>query len=98
MILSFRHKGLEALYRDDISKGVQAKHAPKLRRILGALDVVQKPEDLMLPSFHLHLPRGDLRGYWSIRVSGNWRVIFRFAGTDAELVDYLDDHREATPW
>lgn len=92
MILNFRHKGLEALYKDDTSEGIQAKHAPKLRRILGTLDVAQKPEDLMLPSFRLHLLKGDLRGYWSIRVSGNWRVIFRFVGTDVELVDYLDYH------
>lgn len=92
MILSFRHKGLEILYRDDNSKGVRADHAAKLRRILGALDVAEQPEDLMLPSYRLHRLRGDLRGHWSIRVSGNWRVVFRFVGTDVELVDYLDYH------
>ncbi|WP_430795007.1 type II toxin-antitoxin system RelE/ParE family toxin [Alcaligenes faecalis] len=31
-----------------------------------------------------------IKGYWSITVNGNWRVIFRFVGTDVELVDYLD--------
>lgn len=92
MIISFRHKGLEALYMNDSSKGIQAVYASKLRRILGALDVAERPEDLTLPAFRLHSLRGDLHGFWSIRVSGNWRVIFRFAGTDVELLDYLDYH------
>jgi len=35
---------------------------------------------------------GELKGYWSVTVNGNWRVIFRFVGKDAELVDYLDYH------
>lgn len=92
MIKGFRHKGLEALYHHDISKGVQAAHAPKLRRILGALDVAANPEDLNMPSFCLHPLKGELKGYWSIAVNGNWRVIFRFVGPDVELVDYLDYH------
>ena len=30
------------------------------------------------PGYALHPLRGDLRGYWAVRVSGNWRVVFRF--------------------
>lgn len=92
MIKGFRHKGLAALYDNDTTKGAQAAHAPKLRRILGALDAAVSPEDLNLPSFRLHPLKGELKGYWSITVNGNWRVIFRFVGTDVELVDYLDYH------
>ncbi|MGG6918292.1 UNVERIFIED_CONTAM: type II toxin-antitoxin system RelE/ParE family toxin, partial [Pseudomonas aeruginosa] len=36
--------------------------------------------------------KGDLAGYWSVRVSGNWRLTFRFVGEDVELVDYQDYH------
>jgi toxin HigB-1 len=43
VIVSFRHKGLERLYRDGSKKGVQAAHAPKLLRILSMLDVAQTP-------------------------------------------------------
>ncbi|WP_437558134.1 type II toxin-antitoxin system RelE/ParE family toxin [Acidithiobacillus sulfuriphilus] len=35
---------------------------------------------------------GDLEGCWSVSVNGNRRLIFRFDGRDAELVDYLDYH------
>ncbi|WP_336279646.1 type II toxin-antitoxin system RelE/ParE family toxin [Bartonella sp. CB175] len=92
MIIGFKHKGLEAFYYTDTTKGIQVIHAPKLKRILGALEVAMLPDDLNYPSFRLHPLKGDLKGYWSITVSGNWRVIFRFNGTDVELVDYLDYH------
>ncbi len=90
--MSFRHKGLELLYREGSKKGVQAAHAPKLVRILSALDVTQDPQDLSIPSFRTHQLKGDLAGHWSIRVSGNWRVTFRFVEHDVELVDYQDYH------
>jgi len=80
------------LYEEDSTRGVQAAHAPRLRRILAALDAAEKPEDLSMPSFRLHALKGRLKGHWSIRVSGNWRVIFRFASGHVELVDYLDYH------
>lgn len=64
----------------------------KLRRILGFLDVALNPEDLNIPAFRLHPLKGELAGYWSIQVSGNWRVVFRFVGQHVELVDYLDYH------
>lgn len=92
MIKSFRHKGLEAFYSSGTTKGIQANHAPKLTRILGLLDVAAVPQDLDLPSFRLHPLKGDLKGYWAMTVSGNWRITFRFIGTDVELVDYLDYH------
>lgn len=92
MIVSFRHKGLELLYRDGIKKGVQAAHAGKLRRILSALDVAQSPDDLAIPAFRMHPLKGNLVGHWSIWVNGNWRVTFRFVDGDVELVDYQDYH------
>lgn len=92
MIVSFRHKGLEALYERNSTKGVQAEHAPKLRRILSALDVAVVPGDLDIPGFRLHPLGGRLRDHWSIWVSGNWRVTFRFIDSDIELVDYVDYH------
>ena len=92
VIVSFRHKGLERLYRDGSKKGVQAAHVPKLLRILSALDVAQVPEDLSIPSFRTHRLKGDLAGHWSIWVNGNWRVTFRFVENDVELVDYQDYH------
>jgi proteic killer suppression protein len=92
MIIGFRHKGLEEFYSTGVSRGVRADHVPKLRRILGALDAAATPDELNLPSFRLHTLKGKLKGHWSIWVNGNWRVTFRFAGTDIDLVDYQDYH------
>jgi proteic killer suppression protein len=92
VILSFRHKGLERLYRGGSKKGVQAAQVPKLLRILSLLDVAEGPDDLAIPSFRAHPLKGDLAGCWSIWVNGNWRITFRFNETDVELVDYQDYH------
>jgi proteic killer suppression protein len=92
VIVSFRHKGLEALYATGSKKGVQPAHAAKVLRILSALDVAQSPDDLAIPSFRTLPLKGDLEGYRSLWVNGNWRVTFRFIKSDVELVDYLDYH------
>ena len=60
--------------------------------ILDALDAAQAPAELNLPAFRLHQLKGELAGHWSIWVNGNWRVTFRFIGSDVELVDYQDYH------
>ena len=92
VIRSFRHKGLEAYFRRGTKAGIQPQHASKLRLQLTAMDAATKPSDLAAPGWRLHSLTGDLRGFHSITVNGNWRVIFRFAGHDIELVDYLDYH------
>lgn len=92
MIVSFRHKGLEAFYRSGTMKGIQAAHAAKLGRMLGLLDVAVSPKDIDLPGFKLHALKGNLKGHWSVWVNGNWRVTFRFVDADVELVDYQDYH------
>lgn len=92
VIVSFRHKGLEKLYRNGTKKGVQAAHVPKLLRILSSLDVAQGPDDLAIPSFRTHRLKGDQAGHYSIWVNGNWRITFRFLDSDVELVDYQDYH------
>ncbi len=92
MIVGIRHKGLETFYRTGSTRGIQSAHASKLSLILGALDVSDKPSELTLPAFKLHPLKGRLQGQWSIWVNGNWRVTFRFTGTDVELVDYQDYH------
>lgn len=92
MITGFRHKGLEGFFRTGSRRGIQADHADKLGRILSLLNVAAAPADMDLPGFRLHPLKGTLKGHWSVRVNGNWRVTFRFVGTDVELVDYQDYH------
>jgi proteic killer suppression protein len=92
MIIGFRHKGLEALYRKGVTRRVQAAHIPKLRRILASLDAATSPTELNHPGYKLHSLDGKLKDHWSVWVNGNWRITFRFIGIDIELVDYLDYH------
>ena len=92
MIRSFRHKGLKRLYEDSDPRGVLAEHITKLRDILAQLDAAQTVQHMNLPGFRLHPLKGDLRGFYSVTVRANWRVIFRFADRGAEDVDYVDYH------
>lgn len=92
MIISFRHKGLEVLYRTGSNKGLCVAHVPKIGRILAALDAATSIAELALPGYKLHQLKGEMKEYWSIWVNGNWRITFRFIGTDVELVDYQDYH------
>ncbi|HVR80732.1 MAG TPA: type II toxin-antitoxin system RelE/ParE family toxin [Luteimonas sp.] len=92
MIIGFRHKGIEIFYRTGSIRGIQAAHVVKLARLLAALDAASTSDELNLPSFKLHPLKGKLKGHWSVWVNGNWRLTFRFAGVDVELVDYLDYH------
>ena len=92
MILSFRHRGLEALYAGRTARRVASEHVPKLGDILAALDRSRRPADMDLPGFRLHPPKGELAGHHAVRVSGNWRVTFRFAEGQVLDVDYVDCH------
>ena len=92
-IRSFRHKGLRRLFESDDARGVQASFASKLRDILAAIDTASMVEEVALfPGWRLHRLKGDLAGYWSVTVSGNWRVVFRFDDGDAFELDLVDYH------
>ena len=92
MIKSFKHKGLKKFYETGSTAGIQASHAVKLRLVLKLLDKAISPEDLTAPSFKLHELKGQRKGDWSITVSGNWRVTFRFTPDGVEMLDYEDYH------
>jgi len=61
-------------------------------RVLSALDAAASPQALDLPGFRLHPLKGEVAGFWSVTVSGNWRVVFRFGEGDVFDVDLLDYH------
>jgi proteic killer suppression protein len=92
VILSFRHKGLARPYQRAERRGVTADLLPKVERILARLDVAIDAAQMDLPGWKLHPLKGKMKGFWSVWVSGNWRIIFRFRGTDAADVDLVDYH------
>lgn len=92
MIQTFRHKGLKRFFETGNKAGIIAEQAKRLRLILARLDAAREPRDMDLPGLRLHPLSGDLSGFWSVSLSGNWRVIFRFEGPDVFDVDYRDYH------
>ncbi|MEI7582032.1 type II toxin-antitoxin system RelE/ParE family toxin [Runella sp.] len=83
MIISYRHKGLE-LYatKGDCSK-LNPAHVSKIRLILTRLDAADSPEQMNQVGYGFHALKGDLKGFYAVKVSGNWRIIFRFEGDNA---------------
>ena len=92
MIRSFKHKGLARFFLTGSTAAIQADHAKRLRLILGRLHAATRPQDMDLPGLRLHELAGKRTGCWSVTISGNWRITFRFNGEDAEIVNYEDYH------
>jgi len=92
MIEHFRHKGLKRLFQQGEAKGISPDLLETLENILFVLSRARRPEDMNLPGFRLHRLKGDLKGFWSVIVRANWRVIFHFEGGDAFDVDLIDYH------
>jgi len=92
VIASFKHRGLKRLYEHDDKRGVSAAHVDKIKRILARLDEAAEVRNMVLPGFGLHPLKGKLKGFWTVSVSGNWRVVFRFENGNAYDVDLTDYH------
>jgi len=92
-IRSIRHRGLKRLYESGEVRGLHAAMVRKIADILLAIDEAAQPQDVgLFPGWRLHPLKGDLKGFWSVTVTGNWRVIFRFEKGDAFDVDLVDYH------
>ena len=92
MIKTFRHRGLKEIYEQGHSSKVAQDHVAKLMRILTELDQSSGPEGMDIPGFRLHRLKGRMKGGYSVSVSANWRVTFRFEDGHAFDVNYLDYH------
>lgn len=92
MIKSFKHKGLREFYESGKTRGIQAQHSKRLRMQLAALDSANSIDDMDIPGYRLHPLKGSQKGFWSISVSGNWRVTFQFIDGNVYIVDYEDYH------
>jgi len=64
----------------------------RLRHILALLETTKTVEDMNLPGLRLHSLKGDMDGFYSVAVSGNWRVIFRFVDGNVQDVNLVDYH------
>ncbi len=92
MILRFRHKGLERLFTTGKASGVSAQHVRKIQLLLGLLNAAGEASMMNAPGLRFHALTGDRKGQYAVSVSGNWRIVFEFAGQDATNVDLVDYH------
>ena len=92
MIRSFKHRGLKRFFERDDRSGIRPDLLNDVEDILGRLDQATAPQALNLPGYRLHPLKGGLRGFWSVTVRANWRIIFRFEAGDARDVDLVDYH------
>lgn len=92
MIVSIRHRGLAALHWKGESKGVKQPLVRRLRQVLALLETANTADDMAAPGLRLHPLKGEWRGFYSVTVSGNWRVVFRIADGKVEDVDLVDYH------
>ena len=93
-LVRFRHKGLRQLYEDEDARSVPAAMAGKLSKLLFAIETAETLDQLgRFPGWKLHPLKGDFKGFWSLTVTGNWRLIFRYdenanVASDIDLIDY----------
>lgn len=96
MIVNFAGKMAQELYDGVNSK--QARRFPqdlhaKARRLLDQLNAAPTLEFMKIPPGNrLEKLSGDLKGFWSLRINNQWRIIFRWQNTDAHDVNIVDYH------
>lgn len=90
MIVSWIHKGLKDFFETGSMAGIQAEHAKRLRVRLEILNAIRSLDEMNYPSFRLHALQGDRKGIWSITVTKNWRITFKFEDGNVYIVNYED--------
>lgn len=91
LIKSFRHRGLKRLWDGDPSR-INAAVRDRVENVLSVLDAATNPADVDLPGYRLHALKGDMKGVWSVAISGNWRIMFRVENGNVFDVDLADYH------
>lgn len=92
MIRSFKSKALKKLFEANDARGLPVEQRARIENRLATLDAATRPEDMNIAGYGLHPLAGPLKGFFAVKVTGNWRIIFRFEGQDAVDVDHIDYH------
>jgi proteic killer suppression protein len=92
MIVSFRHRGLKRFFENDDRSRLPPDQVEKIAVILARLDAAAQIGETSVPGFGLHRLAGKLKAFWSVSVTANWRITFRFDDGEAFDVDLVDYH------
>ena len=83
---------MQRLYEHGDARRLNPDHLERIERVIALLQDARWPRDVDMPGLGLHQLRGDRRGQWSVRVSGNWRIVFRIESGEAVDIDLIDYH------
>jgi proteic killer suppression protein len=92
MIKSIKHKALKKYWESGVAKGLNSQWLPRLKPMLDALEAASQPSDMNFPGAYFHSLKGDLQGFYSVRLTGNYRIVFQFEEDGFTLVDIVDYH------
>lgn len=93
MIGGIKHKALRRFFEDGTTTGLSTELVPRLRRMLTTLHATDDLKQLEnFPGWRLHALKGDMIGFWSMSVNGNWRLVFKWQDGVAEDLDLIDYH------
>ncbi|MEM9834465.1 MAG: type II toxin-antitoxin system RelE/ParE family toxin [Bacteroidota bacterium] len=92
MIKSIKHKGLRLLWEKNDASKLPASQITKIENILELLDAATSKEDMNYPGSNFHELKGSLQGHYAVKVTGNYRIIFRLENEDVFEVNYIDYH------
>lgn len=92
MIKTIKHKGLKRFWEKEDGSKLPAPQLPRIQKMLLSLNAATSREDMNLPGYHMHELKGDMKDHYSLRVTGNYRIVYRFEDEHAYDVDYTDYH------
>ena len=92
MIKSIKHKGLKRLFEKGDTSKLPPAQITRIEDILSSLNVATTKEDMNAPGSGFHELKGNLKGFYAVRVTGNYRIVFRIESGSVFDVDYLDYH------
>jgi proteic killer suppression protein len=91
MIHSFKHKGLQELYKTGKTERIDQGMHKRIIRRLDALASASMPENMNIPGFDFHGLRGHVPKRYTVHINGPWCVMFEW-NDGAENVDYVQYH------
>jgi proteic killer suppression protein len=92
MIQTIRNKAIKIFYETGNGAKLPADQRRKIQRILLMLDAISNEDELKAIGAGIHQLQGNYEGYWSVVVSANWRILFRFVPPDVFDIDFVDYH------
>lgn len=92
MITSITHKGLRKFYEEGDAALLDDRYLIKLEMIMSALDAITEEKDITALGKNIHKLKGNYEGYWSLNITGNLRMIFKFEKQNILNIDLVDYH------